>query len=130
MYIASHTTLIYYNNYYYDNSNCYLFLLSLCCCSCCMCVRVCVVLCCLSCMCMRALLCVLAYTHTCVSMCVYPPPHPPGLCCGEEANVLIWGGYISGKNFSKFWKWGISRTFPAQELFSFGITILSLFPSL
>lgn len=103
MYITSYTTLIYYNNYYYNNSNCYLFLLLLCCCSCCMCVRVCVVLCCLSCMCMCALLCVLAYTHTCVSMCVYPAsPSWTVLCCGEEANVLIWGGVFREKNFLNF----------------------------
>ena len=88
--IISHTILIYYNNYYYDNYNSYLFfifiivLLYVC-------VRVCVciVLCYLSCVCMYALLCVLAYTHTCVSVCVFTPHHPPRPCCSEEANALI-----------------------------------------
>ena len=57
----------------------------------------------LLCVCMCALLCVLAYTHTCVSMCVYPAsPSWTVLCCGEEANVLIWGGVFREKNFLNF----------------------------
>ena len=43
---------------------------------------------------------VLAYAHTCVSVCVFTPPHPPGLCCGEEANMLAYrGGVYFGKKF-------------------------------
>ena len=99
MYITSHTMLIYYNNYYYDNSNSYLFLFLLLCCCMCACVRVCVVLCCLS------LLCVLAYAHTCVSVCAYPAspswtvPQWRGWC------VDIGGGIFREKIFTKFGKW-------------------------
>ena len=89
-YITMYYNLTYYINilcyYYYDNSNYYLFLL-LCCC--CMCVRVCVVLCCLSCVCVCVLSCVSSHMLIHVYLCVFTPPHPPGLCCGEEANVLI-----------------------------------------
>ena len=116
MYITSYTILIYYNNYYYDNCNSYLFLFLLLCW--CMCVRVCVVLCCLSlvCLCVCALLRVLAYVHTCVSVCVYP--------ASPSQTVLWWrgwcvdiGGYISGKNFYKIWKMGIPRKNRPQEHF-------------
>ena len=88
--ITSYTILIYYNNYYYDNCNSYLFyflFLLLCfvyvyACMCCAVLS-------LSCVCMCALLCILAYAHTCVSVCVFTPHHPPRPCCSEEANVLI-----------------------------------------
>ena len=61
-----------------------------------------------------------------VYLCVFTPSHPPGLCCGEEANVLIWGGYISGKNFYKFWKMGIPGKNRPQEHFRFGKTVKTL----
>ena len=76
----------------------FLFLL-LCCCKR---VRVCVVLCCLSCVCVCVLSCVSSHILIHVYLCVFTPPHPPGLCCGEEANVLIWGGVFREKNFLNF----------------------------
>ena len=126
MYITSHTILIYYNNYYYDNYNSYLFfifiivLLYVC-----ACMRVyCAVLS-LSLVCMCALLCVLAYAHTCISVCVYP--------ASPSQTVLWWrgwcvdiGGYISGKNFYKIWKMGIPRKNRPQEHFWFEKTVKTL----
>ena len=91
---------------------------------CCMCVRVCVVLCCLSCVCVLSYVSSHMLIHVC--LCVFTPPHPPGLCCGEEADVLIWGGYISGKNFYKIWKMGIPRKNRPQEHFYFGKTVETL----
>ena len=52
-------------------------------------MRVCVVLCCLSLVCVCMLSCVSSRMLIHVYLCVFTPPHPPGLCCGEEANVLI-----------------------------------------
>ena len=90
IYITSHTILIYYNNYYYDNYNSYLFfifiivLLYVC-----ACMRVyCAVLS-LSLVCVCVLSYVSSHMLIHVYLCMFTPPHPPGLCCGEEANVLI-----------------------------------------
>lgn len=122
IYITSHTILIYYNNYYYDNCNSYLFLF-LCfvyvyACMCCAVLS-------LSLVCMCALLRVLAYAHTCVSVCVYP--------ASPSQTVLWWrgwcvdiGGYISGKNFYKIWKMGIPGKNRPQEHFWFGKTVKTL----
>ena len=89
-YMTMDYNLIHYINilyyYYYNNYNSYLFfifiivLLYVCACVlCCVVSLVCV--CMLSCVSSRMLI------H--VYLCVFTPPHPPGLCCGEEANVLI-----------------------------------------
>ena len=84
MYITSHTILIYYNNYYYDNYNSYLFFIFIIVLLLYVCMRVyCAVLS-LLCVCMCALLCVLAYAHTCVSVCVYP--------ASPSWTVLWWRG--------------------------------------
>lgn len=116
MYITSHTILIYYNNYYYDNSNHYLFLLLL---RCCMSMYAC--MCCavlsLSCVCVCVVSCVSSHMLIHVYLCVFTPPHPPGLCCSEEAGVLVYRGYISGKNFYKIWKMGIPGKNRPQEHF-------------
>lgn len=124
--ITSYTILIYYNNYYYDNCNSYLFyflFLLLCfvyvyACMCCAVLS-------LSLVCMCALLCVLAYAHTCVSVCVYP--------ASPSQTVLWWrgwcvdiGGYISGKNFYKIWKMSIPGKNRPQEHFWFGETVKTL----
>ena len=88
MYITSHTILIYYNNYYYDNCNSYLFLFFI---FTIMLLYVCACMCCavLSLLCVCVLSCVSSHMLIHVYLCVFIPPHPPGLCCGEEANVLI-----------------------------------------
>ena len=92
-YITMDYNLIHYINilyyYYYNNHNSYLFyflFLLLCCC-----VWVCVyVLCCVvSLECVCVLSCVSSHMLIHVYLCMFTPPHPPGLCCGEEANVLI-----------------------------------------
>ena len=104
---TSHTILIYYNNYYYDNSNSYLFLffifiIVL------LCVCVCVYVLCgvVSLVCVCVLSCVSSHMLIHVYLCVFTPPHPPGLCCSEEANALIYrGGIFREKIFTKFGKW-------------------------
>ena len=105
--IISHTTLIYYTitiiitiiliyfifYFYY-------------CVVVCVCMRVCVVLCCLSLVCVCMLSCVSSHMLIHVYLCVFTPPHPPGLCCGEEANMLAYrGGIFREKIFTKFRKW-------------------------
>ena len=77
------------------------------------------VLCCAaSLLCMCVLSCVYSHMLIHVYLCVFTPPHPPGLCCGEEANMLAYrGGYISGKNFYKIWKMGIPGKNRPQEHF-------------
>ena len=87
--ITSYTTLIYYTITIIITIILiyFLFLLLCCCMSACMCV--CVVLCCLSCVCVCVLSCVSSHILIHVYLCVFTPAHPPGLCCGEEANVLI-----------------------------------------
>lgn len=52
--------------------------------------------------CVCSLVCPRIYSYMCIYVCLPPPPHPPGLCCGEEANVLIWGGIFREKIFLNF----------------------------
>ena len=91
-YMTMDYNLIHYINilyyYYYNNYNSYLFfifiivLLYVC-----ACMRVCCAV--LSLLCVCVLSCVSSHMLIHVYLCVFTPPHPPGLCCGEEANVLI-----------------------------------------
>ena len=87
MYITSHTILIYYNNYYYDNYNSYLFFIFI--------IVLLYVYACVLCCAVLSLLCVCVSSYVSshmlihVYLCVFTPPHPPGLCRGEEAGVLI-----------------------------------------
>ena len=113
IYMTMDYNLIHYINilyyYYYNNHNSYLFLffifiivlLCMCVCVyvlCCVVSLVCVCVCVLSCVSSRMLI------H--VYLCVFTPPHPPGLCCSEEANALIYrGGIFREKIFTKFGKW-------------------------
>ena len=94
IYMTMDYNLIHYINilyyYYYNNHNSYLFLffifiIVL------LCVYVCACMCCavLSLLCVCVLSYVSSHMLIHVYLCVFTPPHPPGLCCGEEANVLI-----------------------------------------
>ena len=108
MYITSHTILIYYNNYYYDNSNSYLFLFLLLLLCCCVCVCVYVLCCVVSLVCMCALLRVLAYTHTCVSVCVYPRLTLPDRAVVKRLMCWYRGVYF-GKKFLQNLENGYTR---------------------
>lgn len=67
------------------------------------CVCVYVLCCAVSLVCVCVLSCVSSHILIHVYLCVFtPPPHPPGLCCGEEANVLIQGGIFREKIFLNF----------------------------
>ena len=127
--IISHTTLIYYTItiiitiiliYFY-----FLFLL-LCCC---MCVCVCVyVLCCvvsLLCVYVCSLVCPRVCSYMCICVCL---PRITLLGCAVVKRLMCWyrGGYISGKNFYKFWKMGIPGKNRPQEHFRFGKTVKTL----
>ena len=104
--LIHYINILYY--YYYNNHNSYLFFIFYYCVVVCACMRVCV--CCavlsLLCMCVCSLVCVSSHILIHVYLCVFTPAHPPRPCCGEEANVLIWGGGIfREKIFTKFGKW-------------------------
>lgn len=94
IYMTMDYNLIHYINilyyYYYNNHNSYLFLffifiiVLLC-----MCVCVYVLCRVVSLVCVCVLSCVSSHMLIHVYLCVFTPRHPPGLCCSEEADVLI-----------------------------------------
>ena len=101
--LIHYINILYY--YYYNNHNSYLFLFFI---FIIVLLYVCVyayVLS-LSLLCVCVLSCMSSHMLIHVYLCVFTPPHPPGLCCGKEAGVLVYrGGIFREKIFTKFGKW-------------------------